>query len=119
MTPAPSHSWLPTYIALGITWGYSFLFIKYALGFLTPFGVAFARCALGAATLVLVSVVRRVALPREFIVWCHLWVVAMCLNIVPGVLFAVAETRTTSIVAGIINALPPLTTLFFILVVFR
>ena len=30
-----------------------------------------------------------------------------------------AETRTTSIVAGIINALTPLTTLFFILVVFR
>ncbi len=43
----------------------------------------------------------------------------MCLNIMPGVLFAVAETRTTSIVAGIINALTPLTTLFFILVVFR
>jgi drug/metabolite transporter (DMT)-like permease len=110
---------LPTYIALGITWGCSFLFIKYALGFLTPFGVAFARCALGGATLVVISAVRRIALPREFIVWCHLWVVAMCLNIVPGVLFALAETRTTSIVAGIINALTPLTTLFFILVVFR
>ena len=101
MTSAPSRSWLPTYIVLGITWGCSFLFIKYSLGFLTPFGVAFGRCALGALTLVVISLVRRIALPREFIVWCHLWVVAMCLNIVPGVLFAVAETRTTSIVAGI------------------
>src|ERR1700722_7301785 len=119
MTSAPSRSWLPTYIVLGITWGCSFLFIKYSLGFLTPFGVAFGRCALGALTLVIISLVRRIALPREFIVWCHLWVVAMCLNIVPGVLCAVAETRTTSIVAGIINALTPLTTLFFILVVFR
>src|SRR3984957_7327351 len=119
MTSAPSRSWLPTYIVLGITWGCSFLFIKYSLGFLTPFGVAFGRCALGALTLVIISSVRRIALPREFIVWCHLWVVAMCLNIVPGVLFAVAETRTTSIVAGIINALTPLTSLFFIVVVFR
>ncbi len=119
MASTPSRSWLPTYIILGITWGCSFLFIKYSLGFLTPFGVAFGRCALGAATLIIISVVRRIALPREFVVWCHLWVVAMCLNIVPGVLFAVAETRTTSIVAGIINALTPLTTLFFILVVFR
>ncbi len=50
---------------------------------------------------------------------CHLWVVALCLNIIPGILFAVAETRTTSIVAGIINALTPLTTLFFMLAVFR
>src|ERR1700691_1163504 len=119
MTSAPSRSWLPTYIALGITWGCSFLFIKYSLGFLTPFGVAFGRCALGAATLIIISLVRRIALPREFIVWCHLWVVAMCLNIVPGVLFALAETRTTSIVAGIVNAMTPLTTLFFMLFVFR
>lgn len=119
MASTSPRSWLPTYLALGITWGCSFLFIKYSLGFLTPFGVAFVRCALGALTLIAVSLSRRVALPREPIVWLHLWVVAMCLNIVPGVLFAVAETRTTSIVAGIINALTPLTTLFFILVVFR
>ena len=51
--------------------------------------------------------------------WLHLWVVALCLNIIPGILFAVAETRTTSVVAGIINALTPLTTLFFMLAVFR
>jgi drug/metabolite transporter (DMT)-like permease len=110
---------VPAYVATGIAWGCSFLFIKYSLGFLTPFGVAFMRCALGAVTLLVIAVVTRVALPKEFLVWCHLWVVAMCLNIVPGVLFALAETRTTSIVAGIVNALTPLTTLFFILVVFR
>jgi drug/metabolite transporter (DMT)-like permease len=119
VTAPTSRSWLPAYIATGIVWGCSFLFIKYSLGFLTPFGVAFMRCALGALTLLLIAAVTRVALPREFIVWCHLWVVAMCLNIVPGVLFALAETRTTSIVAGIVNAMTPLTTLFFMLFVFR
>ena len=119
MPVAPSRSWLPAYIAVGIIWGCSFLFIKLSLDFLTPFGVAFVRCALGAVTLLIIAALRRVALPKELIVWCHLWVLAMCLNIVPGVLFALAETRTTSIVAGIINALTPLTSLFFILVVFR
>lgn len=114
-----SRPWLPAYAATGVVWGCSFLFIKYALGFLTPFGVAFARCALGALTLLVVASLSRVALPRERIVWAHLLVVALCLNVVPGVLFALAETRTTSIVAGIINALTPLTALFFILVVFR
>ncbi len=114
-----SRSWLPAYAATGVVWGCSFLFIKYALGFLTPFGVAFARCVLGAVTLLIVATVSRVPLPRERIVWAHLFVVALCLNVVPGVLFALAETRTTSIVAGIINALTPLTALFFILVVFR
>ncbi len=119
MPAASNRSWLWPYVALGVTWGCSFLFIKYSLGPLTPFGVAFARCALGAFTLTLLALARRVPLPRDLVVWGHLWVVAGCLNVVPGVLFALAETRTTSIVAGIINALTPLTSLFFIVVVFR
>lgn len=112
-------SWRWAYLALGTAWGCSFLFIKVALDFLTPFGVAFVRCALGALTLVLIARSRGVALPRERRVWGHLLVVAMCLNIVPGVLFAVAESRTTSVLAGLINGVTPLTALFFIAVVFR
>jgi drug/metabolite transporter (DMT)-like permease len=119
MPATSTRSWIWTYLALGLVWGCSFLFIKDALGFLTPFGVAFARCALGAITLLCIAAIRRVALPRDPALWFHLWIVALCLNVVPGVLFAVAETRTTSIVAGIINALTPLTSLFFIVVVFR
>lgn len=119
MPASSNRSWLWSYVALGITWGCSFLFIKYSLGPLTPFGVAFARCALGALTLSVLALARHVALPKDLVVWGHLWVVAACLNIVPGVLFALAETRTTSIVAGIINALTPLASLFFIVAVFR
>ena len=117
--PSQSRTWLAPYAAIGVVWGCSFLFIKLSLGFLTPFGVAFVRCALGAVTLIVIALVRRAALPRERIVWWHLWVVAMCLNVVPGVLFALAESRTTSILAGIINGLTPLAALFFIAVVFR
>lgn len=116
---ARQRTWVWSYVALGITWGCSFSFIKDALGFLSPYGVAFGRCALGAATLVALCLARRESLPRDPAVWGHLWIVCLTLNVVPGILFALAETRVTSVVAGIINGLTPLTTLFFIVVVFR
>ncbi len=81
--------------------------------------MAFARCALGAATLYVVVRVRRETLPRDLVIWGHLAVVALCINVIPGVLFPVAESRSSSVLAGIINALTPLTTLFFVSVVFR
>ena len=114
-----SKSWVPSYVALGIVWGCSFIFIKLGLEFLTPFGVAFGRCALGAATLFVVAKLRGISLPRDRKVLFHLWIVALLLNVIPGILFAVAETKVTSILAGIINAVTPLMTLIAILVVNR
>jgi drug/metabolite transporter (DMT)-like permease len=46
-------------------------------------------------------------------------VVSLLLNAIPGVLFALAETEVTSILAGIINAVTPLMTLLAIMVVTR
>ncbi len=112
-------SWIPTYIAVGIVWGCSFIFIKMGLEFLTPFGVAFGRCALGAATLLVVAKFRGFQLPKDRTIRFHLWVVALLLNVIPGILFALAETEVTSILAGIINAVTPLMTLIAILVVNR
>ena len=112
-------SWIPTYIAVGIVWGCSFIFIKLGLEFLTPFGVAFGRCALGAATLLIVAKVRGFELPKDRTIRFHLWVVALLLNVIPGILFALAETEVTSILAGIINAVTPLMTLIAILLVNR
>jgi len=112
-------SWLGVYLALGIVWGCSFIFIKLGLEFLTPFGVAFGRCALGAITLLIVAQAKGVTLPKNRAILLHLWVVALLLNVIPGVLFAVAETKVTSILAGILNAVTPLMTLIAILVVNR
>ena len=112
-------SWLPAYLALGLVWGCSFIFIKLGLEFLTPFGVAFVRCALGAITLLIVVKIMKIDLPKEKSTWYKLWVVAMLLNVVPGILFAYAELHVTSVLAGIINATTPLATLIVMLIAFR
>ena len=112
-------SWLPAYLALGTVWGYSFIFIELGLEFLSPFGVTFTRCALGAITLLIILKIRKAKLPTQKSTWRKLWVVAMLLNVVPGVLFAFAQQYITSVLAGIINATTPLMTLVFILLLFR
>jgi drug/metabolite transporter (DMT)-like permease len=112
-------SWLPIYLALGFVWGCSFIFIKLGLEFLTPFGVAFGRCALGALTLLAWAKYKGIALPKSKRVLFHLWVVSLLLNVIPGVFFALAQTEVTSVLAGIINAVTPLMTLIAIMVVTR
>lgn len=112
-------SWLPAYLGLGTVWGCSFIFIELGLEFLTPFGVTFTRCALGAITLLIILKIRKAKLPTQKSTWRKLWVVAMLLNVVPGVLFAFAQQYITSVLAGIINATTPLMTLVFILLLFR
>lgn len=111
--------WLPSYIALGIVWGASFLFIKNGLEFLTPIGVVFGRCALGAITLILIAWIRKIKLSKDVRIWGHLLVISLLLNVIPGFLYAFAETKVTSILAGIINAVTPLMTVLFILLIHR
>ena len=89
------------------------------LEFLTPFGVAFGRCALGALTLLAWAKYKRISLPESKRVLFHLWVVSLLLNVIPGVFFALAQTEVTSVLAGIINAVTPLITLIAIMVVTR
>jgi drug/metabolite transporter (DMT)-like permease len=119
MNPSKSKSWLGMYIGLGIVWGCSFIFIKLGLEFLTPVGVAFGRCALGALALLIYLKVKGLSLVRDGKMLGHLWVVALLLNVIPGILFALAETEVTSILAGIINAVTPLMTLIAIVLVSR
>ena len=116
---ASKSNWLTSYIALGLVWGCSFLFIKQGLTFLTPFGVAFGRCALGALTLFLYAQFKGIDIPRDPKIWFRLWCVSLLLNVIPGVLFALAQTRVTSILAGIINATTPLMTLLVMISLFR
>ena len=114
-----SGSWLPIYLVVGFIWGCSFIFIKSGLEFLSPVGVAFFRCSLGAITLYSYAKYKKIELPKERKSLLHIWVVSLLLNVFPGIFFALAETEVTSILAGIINAVTPLMTLIAILLVNR
>jgi len=118
--PHPStRAWLPGFLALGVTWGASFLFIKWGLLGFTSIGVAFLRCAIGGITLLIYSLATKTKLPRKPKELAHIAVVALLLNSVPGYLFAVGETHVTSVMAGLLNATTPLMTVLVISVGFR
>jgi drug/metabolite transporter (DMT)-like permease len=112
-------SWLPGYLALGVTWGASFLFIKWGLLSLTSIGVAFMRCFIGGATLFLYVLATKQKLPRKLVEIKHILVVAVFLNAVPSFLFAIGETKVSSVTAGIINATTPLMTVLVISLGYR
>ena len=114
-----SNSWLPGYIALGITWGSSFLFIKWGLLSLSPVGVAFFRGFIGGLTLLIYALATKQKLPKKIREIGHLVVVALLMNTIPGFLFAVGETHVSSVAAGIINATTPLMTVLVISAAFR
>ncbi len=114
-----SRAWLPGFIALGVVWGSSFLFIEWALQAFTPVGVAFLRGALGSLSLLAFAAVLKVELPRKPIEWFHISVLAVLLNAAPGFLFAFGQQYVTSVMAGILNATTPLMTLLVMTLVFR
>lgn len=112
-------SWIPIYLLLGFVWGCSFIFIKSGLEFLSPVGVAFFRCALGALTLFSYARYKGISLPRNRSALMHIWVVSLLLNVIPGIFYALAETVVTSILAAIMNAVTPLMTVLAILLINR
>lgn len=96
-------------VGLGVVvaWGLSFFFIKASLTLTSPFGVAFGRCAIGALTLLTIPASRRVP-PRSCL--GRIALLASVWMVVPMVLFAVAEQRIDSSLAGMINGSTPLFT---------
>ncbi len=111
--------WLPGFIALGLVWGASFLFIDLSLETFTPAGIVFLRGLLGALSLGVVLLVRREALPPWGTHWLHIAFVALLMNAVPGFLFALGQQWVPSSLAGIINATTPLMTVLVIALAFR
>jgi drug/metabolite transporter (DMT)-like permease len=119
MSQPSTARWLPGFLALGITWGASFLFIKWGLISLTSIGVAFLRGAIGGTTLLVYCAATKTPLPKRLREWGHIAVVALLLNAIPGYLFAVGETHVSSVMAGLLNATTPLMTVLVISLGFR
>lgn len=111
--------WLPGFIALGLVWGLSFLFVELALISFSPIGIAFLRGLLGAVSLLVLVAVTRQKLPRVWRHWLHISIVAVLLNAAPGFLFALGQEKVSSSIAGVINATTPLMTVLIIISFFR
>ncbi len=107
------------FVAMGLVWGASFLFIKVGLDGVSVAQVVWARLVFGAITLGIIVVATRSRLPREPIVWVHFMVVAVTYCVIPYLLFAWAEQYVSSSLASIYNAVTPITTAILATLAFR
>ena len=101
------------FLALGVMWGSSYLFIKLAVDSFGTFTLIAFRLLIGAAFLWLVVVMSRTTLPRDRKVYGHLLVMAVINITIPFTLITWAEQSVDSALAAIINATVPL----FVLVI--
>jgi drug/metabolite transporter (DMT)-like permease len=108
--PAPRRlvDWRVRFTALGLVWGFSFLFMKVGNEAFAPLQVTLGRMVFGTAVLATAVAVKRERLPRPGRTWLRLAVAAFLLNALPFTLFATAEQTIPSMLAGICNAATPL-----------
>lgn len=120
--PTPQTSRRPLtalwFVALALTWGSSFLFIKIALdGGVSPAAIVLFRLVLGAVTLNAILLVTQRRWPREWRLIGHLAVVAFLLCVLPLLLFAWAGQFIPSGLSSIYNATTPLMTMVIALAI--
>lgn len=116
----------PEWGLLGVTaliWGSSFLWIKICLEVLHPGALAFLRVALGALAISLIPAGRGNTSanlqPIDKSAYPVIAVLGLAGTIGPALLFAFAEQRIESSVAGMINSVGPLITLALSIVLLR
>lgn len=119
MSSAKTTSWIYKFLFLGTIWGSSFLFIAVGLKTLPATGVAFWRTAIGALTLLIVLLVKKIAMPRDPKAWFLIWIAGLFMSAIPAVLFSYAEQHVSSALAAIINASTPIFTVIAIMIAFR
>jgi drug/metabolite transporter (DMT)-like permease len=105
------------FITLALVWGSSFLWIKMALGGLSPIQITLVRLALGAAVIIGLALVTRTRLPKDRVTWVKMLVPALFGTALPFTLFAVGERSVDSGVAGVLNATTPLWALLITLLI--
>ncbi|WP_022888825.1 EamA family transporter [Agromyces italicus] len=118
------------FLAMGLVWGASFLFMKVALDGVSFGQVAWSRTVLGGLALGVIVLVTRPrvtapdgapgpVLPREPAVWGHFLVVSLTTCVIPYLCFAWAEQYVSSSLASIYNATTPIMTALMATLVFR
>ena len=104
-------------IALGCTWGTSFLFIKVILDDISPLELVTARMFLGAFVMMSFLFFNHSAIPRQPSFLAKVTVFAIFSNVIPFALIAWAETHIDSGVTSVLNSTMPLFTGLFAAVI--
>ncbi|SEQ94337.1 Permease of the drug/metabolite transporter (DMT) superfamily [Lentzea xinjiangensis] len=99
------------FMVLALLWGSSFTFIKVSLEGLTPGQLVLSRLVLGAAVLLTIAALRKVALPRSVQVWGHIAAAGLFGNVIPFLLLSYGEKTTGAGIAGVLIGATPLLTL--------
>jgi len=102
--------WL-AFIALGLIWGSSFLWIKIAVGEIGPFLLVTLRIGFGILSLLLVVALYRPPWPRNRSLWLDLTFLGIINNALPYLLISWGEQYIDSAVAAILNSTSPLFTM--------
>ena len=114
--PLQRAPWQALWIALALVWGSSFLLMKLGLVALHPMQIATLRIGIAAIALVALAAATRTRLPRDAGTWWRLALCSVLLTALPFTAFVVAETRIASNVAGLGNAITPIATVLFALI---
>ncbi|WP_306233852.1 DMT family transporter [Agrococcus beijingensis] len=115
MTVLSRAPWQVLWIGLALIWGSSFLLMKLGLEALHPMQIATLRIVVAAVTLLLLSMATRTRLPGDAGTWGLLSVCSFFLTALPFTAFVLAETRISSSLAGLGNAITPVATVLFAL----
>jgi drug/metabolite transporter (DMT)-like permease len=97
-------------LALAALWGGSFFFFKVLLEALPPLTVVLGRVGLAAIILNLWLALRRDFMPRSLGLWSAFLVMGLLNNVIPFSLIVFGETRISSGLASILNAMTPIFT---------
>ncbi|MEX2016600.1 MAG: DMT family transporter [Candidatus Hydrogenedentales bacterium] len=95
-------------IVLSTFWGGSFFFAEIAVREIPPLTLAFARCAIAAAVLLIYARSLGLSLPSGRAVWGTLLVLAVFNTVLPFTLIFWGQTHIPSGLAAILNATAPL-----------
>jgi len=108
--------WQVKFVLLSVIWGSSFLLMKVGLESLEAVQISWFRVLTGTAALLALLLATGRRLPTSARVWRHLAVAGFFLATLPFTLFAAAEERVSSALAGIGNATTPMASVLFGLV---
>ncbi|MBT2532987.1 EamA family transporter [Arthrobacter sp. ISL-48] len=105
------------YLGAAAVWGASFLFIKVAVGGLSPAQVVLGRLFFGALVLAIIMLATRRRWPRGLRVWGHLAAIGALMCVVPFLLFSWAAQYLPAGLSSIYNATTPIATMLVALAI--